>query len=107
MDTQSQNSGPDNIAVEQKRRAEAKAERQRHVEAVLRSTSARKVVVAGPGTGKTYLFKRLLAGKAKTLTLTFVNALVEDLSLELCGISDVRTLHGSCPDLSWRCGGHS
>lgn len=38
-----------------------------------------KIVLAGPGTGKTTLFRTVLAGKANTLTLTFVNALVEDL----------------------------
>src|SRR3989338_1317871 len=72
----------------------SKAERQKHVDAVLSSQSKKNIVVAGPGTGKTHLFKQVLKGKTKTLTLTFVNPLVEDLSLELCGISDVRTLHG-------------
>lgn len=71
----------------------AKAERQKHTGAILASTSRHKIVVAGPGTGKTHLFKEVLSGKTNTLTLTFVNALVEDLSLELCGISDVKTLH--------------
>ena len=73
--------------------AKARTERQEHVDIVLRSTSRKKIVVAGPGTGKTHLFKRLLEGKENTLTLTFVNSLVEDLSLELCGLSSVRTLH--------------
>lgn len=72
----------------------SKAERQKYVDAVLNSQSKKNIVVAGPGTGKTHLFKQVLKGKTKTLTLTFVNPLVEDLSLELCGISDVRTLHG-------------
>lgn len=72
----------------------SKAERQEHIDAVLNSASHKKIVVAGPGTGKTYLFKEILKGKRKTLTLTFVNTLVEDLSLELYGISDVKTLHG-------------
>lgn len=71
----------------------AKSERQKHVDAILSSPSAKKIVVAGAGTGKTYLFREVLKGKQKTLTLTFVNALVEDLSLELCGLSDVKTLH--------------
>jgi len=71
----------------------AQAERQKHVEAVVSSTSRKKIVVAGPGTGKTHLFKVLLKGKQNTLTLTFVNSLVEDLSLELCGLSKVKTLH--------------
>ncbi len=71
----------------------AKKKRQEHVDAVLNSPSKEKIVVAGPGTGKTYLFKRVIEGKKKSLALTFVNALVEDLSLELCGLSEVRTLH--------------
>lgn len=69
-------------------------ERTKHIDAVLSSTSLKKLVVAGPGTGKTFLFKKALEGKRKALTLTFVNALVEDLSLELYGISEVKTLHG-------------
>jgi len=60
----------------------------------VRSGVTKKLVVAGPGTGKTFLFKTILQGKEKTLTLSFVNALVEDLSLELFGLSDVKTLHG-------------
>ncbi|OGF46490.1 MAG: hypothetical protein A2452_04315 [Candidatus Firestonebacteria bacterium RIFOXYC2_FULL_39_67] len=68
-------------------------DRQAFIEKILISKSNKKIIVAGPGTGKTYLFKKILKGKNNTLTLTFVNALVEDLSLELCGISEVKTLH--------------
>jgi superfamily I DNA/RNA helicase len=74
--------------------AAAKRKRQEHVDAVVASSARNKIVVAGPGTGKTYLFRKVLDGKKNTLTLTFVNALVEDLSLELFGLSEVRTLHG-------------
>jgi superfamily I DNA/RNA helicase len=72
----------------------AERKMQEHIDAVLRSPSNKRIVVAGPGTGKTYLFNKILEGKKNTLTLTFVNALVEDLSLELCGLSLVKTLHG-------------
>ncbi len=72
----------------------AAAERKAYVDAILSSTARKKTVVAGPGTGKTFLFRAVLEGKKKCLTLTFVNALVEDLSLELYGLSDVKTLHG-------------
>lgn len=71
----------------------SKKERSEYVSKILESSSSKKVVVAGPGTGKTYLFKQILQNKSHTLTLTFVNSLVEDLSLELYGISEVRTLH--------------
>jgi superfamily I DNA/RNA helicase len=73
--------------------AEANAEREKCIKRILTSRSARKLVVAGPGTGKTYLFKEILRDRPKSLTLTFINALVEDLCLELGGISEVRTLH--------------
>jgi superfamily I DNA/RNA helicase len=76
------------------RYAESKAERQKYIDKVLQSTSQKKIVVAGPGTGKTFLFKEILKDKRNALTLTFINSLVEDLSLELCGLSDVKTLHG-------------
>jgi hypothetical protein len=79
------------------RYARAKTERDAHVQALLTSPSTKKIVVAGPGTGKTHLFKEVLHGKQKTLTLTFVKSLVEDLSLELCGMSEVRTLHSYAP----------
>jgi superfamily I DNA/RNA helicase len=81
------------MAVKEDKYTIAKRERQEHIDAVLQSPSKKKIVVAGPGTGKTYLFKKILEGKKNTLTLTFVNSLVEDLSLELCGLSDVKTLH--------------
>jgi superfamily I DNA/RNA helicase len=73
---------------------DVQAKRQEHTEAILKSDAPRKVVVAGPGTGKTHLFKQVVTGKPKTLTLSFINALVEDLSLELAGLSEVKTLHG-------------
>lgn len=69
-------------------------QRQEYVDAVVDSDARKKVIIAGPGTGKTFLFRRALTGKANTLTLTFVNSLVEDLSLELFSLSEVRTLHG-------------
>jgi superfamily I DNA/RNA helicase len=78
---------------EQSEYAKAIEERNNYVKSILESTSRKKVVVAGPGTGKTYLFSQLLQGKSKSLVLTFVNSLVEDLSLELYGLADVKTLH--------------
>lgn len=79
--------------------ARAKTDRSTHVRLILNSQSRKKVVVAGPGTGKTFLFKEILQGKGNCLTLTFVNALVEDLSLELNGLSEVRTLHSFARNL--------
>ncbi len=77
----------------------ASAERRAKVDAVLQSKSKKKIVVAGPGTGKTFLFKEILQGKKNAMTLTFVNSLVEDLSLDLCGLSEVKTLHSFAPGI--------
>lgn len=71
----------------------AERESKRCIDAIIESSSHKKVVVAGPGTGKTFLFKKVIEGKRNALTLTFVNALVQDLSLDLYGMSGVKTLH--------------
>lgn len=73
---------------------QADRERQEHVQRIVGSKSRNRIVVAGPGTGKTYLFKTILREKTNTLTLSFVNALVNDLCEELFCLSDVKTLHG-------------
>lgn len=70
-------------------------ERSRITSEIIQDSNSKKVIVAGPGTGKTYLFTEILQNAVgnKKLTLTFINALVDDLALELCGLADVRTLH--------------
>ncbi len=65
---------------------------------IITSSSLKKVVIAGPGTGKTYLFKQLCKhncslGKTNNLTLSFINTLVDELTDDLYGVSEVRTLH--------------
>jgi SpoVK/Ycf46/Vps4 family AAA+-type ATPase len=80
--------------IEPKQRyADADRERTQHVDAIVRSPARKKIVVAGPGTGKTFLFKAILRDTRDSLTLSFVNSLIEDLSLELYGLSEVKTLH--------------
>jgi superfamily I DNA/RNA helicase len=85
--------------VTEERFKRAKERRDEHINAVLASCSSRKVVVAGPGTGKTYLFRRVLEGKPNSLTLSFINSLVDDLSIDLYGSSEVRTLHSFATEL--------
>lgn len=74
----------------------AEAERAHYTGEIINSDSEKIVVVAGPGTGKTFLFRKILEKETEgpTLTLSFINALVDDLSLGLCGLTEVRTLHG-------------
>lgn len=76
------------------------------VERILNSAAERKLVVAGPGAGKTFLFRKLLdrqtGGKANHLVLTFINNLKADLDRSLGHVSEVFTLHGYCQYLLCR-----
>src|SRR5947209_3929839 len=76
------------------------------VERVLRSTSRKKLVIAGPGTGKTALFKKLLetanGDENSRIVLTFINNLKTDLENTLSGSAKVFTLHGYCQSLLHR-----
>jgi superfamily I DNA/RNA helicase len=78
-------------------------ERANASDAIVNSASDKRLMVAGPGTGKTYTFKRALAkaiadsGSAeKGLALTFIRNLVADLSDALSDVADVFTFHGFC-----------
>lgn len=79
------------------------AELREAVDRVLESPSRKKLVVAGPGAGKTTLFKGLLEGAdgepTDRLVLTFINALKGDLDRNLGDLSQVFTLHGYCQHL--------
>lgn len=70
------------------------------IEAVLSSASEKKLVIAGPGTGKTTLFKRLLelapGEPDQRIVLTFINNLKDDLQEDLGGLAQVFTLHSYC-----------
>lgn len=67
---------------------------------VLESGSRKKLIVAGPGTGKTYLFRQMLqlasGDPSERLVLTFINNLKNDLEKDLAGLADVSTLHSHC-----------
>lgn len=70
---------------------------------ILSSDDKHKLVLGGPGTGKTHLFKNIIENLPKesnVLVITFINNLAEDLEKRLNNISDreiiVRTLHSFC-----------
>jgi len=78
-----------------------KKDRQKYTDAILKSPSKKKLVIAGPGTGKTYLFKSLLGAvrcnsSESGLVLTFIKNLVRDLKTELDGLAHVSTFHAYC-----------
>jgi superfamily I DNA/RNA helicase len=65
--------------------------------AIVDSRADKKLVVAGPGTGKTHTFKQALrAVEGKGLALTFIRNLVSDLEETLGDLADVSTFHGFC-----------
>lgn len=62
---------------------------------ILEDGSARKLVVAGPGTGKTFTFQQLLARSAgPNLALTFLNGLASELEKALGDRAEVYSFHG-------------
>jgi ATP-dependent DNA helicase UvrD/PcrA len=79
---------------------DVKAELKAATDRVLASKSRKKLVVAGPGAGKTYLFRELLKSATgsteQRLVLTFINTLKDDLERNLEDASRVFTLHGYC-----------
>jgi superfamily I DNA/RNA helicase len=76
------------------------SELEQAIQRILESKSRRKLVVAGPGTGKTTLFKKLLESSAgdknSRLTLTFITNLKAELDKALSDLCQVATLHGYC-----------
>lgn len=74
---------------------EMAADRSGRLEAILASQSDHRLIVAGPGTGKTYTFQRLIETLGgKPLVLSFLGLLVSDLASELGESAYVYTFHG-------------
>lgn len=70
-------------------------QREKYVTLVISSPARKRVIVAGPGTGKTHAFREMFgAGAGKNLTLTFIRSLIADLEVSLAGLSEVYTFHG-------------
>jgi ATP-dependent DNA helicase UvrD/PcrA len=82
--------------------AEMEADRRRTTAAVVESEASKRLVVGGPGTGKSFTFKEALAeairaaGEGTGLALTFIRNLVADLQRDLGTLATVNTFHGYC-----------
>jgi superfamily I DNA/RNA helicase len=86
----------DEIAEMEARRAAASA-------AIVDSKSPKRLIVAGPGTGKSFTFRQALeVAGGNGLALTFIRNLVVDLEKDLGNLADVNTLHGFCKHLMHR-----
>jgi superfamily I DNA/RNA helicase len=84
---------------------EAKQRRQQTSDDLVNSDAHKKLVVAGPGTGKTHNFKRVLDKSGGGLAITFIRALAEDLERDLGDLAQVNTFHGYCKHLAHNFGG--
>jgi len=70
-------------------------ERQALLQKILDSEAEKKIIVAGPGTGKTFTFQQILirAESNKNLVMTFIRRLVNDMDEKLSDYADVKTFH--------------
>jgi superfamily I DNA/RNA helicase len=78
-----------------------KEKRRKYLEKILSSDSSRKLIVAGPGTGKTFTFGEVLKqhkGK-QNLALTFIRKLVADMEKDFGDYAEVKTFHAYCKKL--------
>lgn len=89
--------------------AEMAQQRTAASERIVKSDAVKRLIVAGPGTGKTYTFEQALLQTLadadavdKGLALTFIRNLVADLSDALSDVADVFTFHGFCKHLMHR-----
>ena len=85
------------MALDARQLGEMRERRSASVAAIVESTSDKKLVVAGPGTGKSYTFQAVLSTcDGKGLALTFIRNLVVDLTKDLGELAHVFTFHGFC-----------
>lgn len=65
---------------------------------IVNSVSSKKIIVAGPGTGKTHVFKLILekSNTKQNLVISFINRLINDLEYKLKDYAKVVTFHKFC-----------
>ena len=72
-------------------------------QAIVDSEADKKLIVAGPGTGKTFTFREALSvSDERGLALTFIRNLVAELRKDLSDVADVFTFHGFCKHQLYR-----
>jgi superfamily I DNA/RNA helicase len=76
-------------------------ERKAYLDGILKSDHRRKLIVAGPGTGKTFTFGEVFkkSKENNNLALTFIRKLVEDMGREFGDHAEVKTFHAYCKKL--------
>lgn len=74
------------------------AEREECCQAISNSSARKKLIVAGPGTGKTHAFRGILSKNpsVNNIALTFIRRLAEDMDCELGNCAETKTFHAYC-----------
>jgi len=81
------------------------AERDRLTKAIVVSLEPKKIIVSGPGTGKTFLFGQIINQKPGSyLVLTFINNLADKLKQELGNKAKCCTFHSFCKSILHKVG---
>ncbi len=77
------------------------AQRTEFLNSILESNARFKIIVAGPGTGKTHTLGKLLrySDEGPKLALTFIRKLVADMHTEFGDLAEVKTFHAFCKKL--------
>jgi superfamily I DNA/RNA helicase len=76
------------------------AERNRFTKVIVDSLEPKKIIVSGPGTGKTFLFGKIIDHKPGSyLVLTFINNLADKLNQELGNKAKCCTFHSFCKSI--------
>lgn len=80
------------------------AKRTEYVDRLVQSSARLKIVVAGPGTGKSHAFRKVLSSlpDGDRVALSFINNLVHDLQKDLTGLAESKTFHAYCRGLLHR-----
>lgn len=80
--------------------AHQKDQRSLSARQVIDSTSSKKIIVSGPGTGKTYIFNEIIKRHpGQCLAITFINNLANKLKHDLPGRVKCCTFHSCCRQL--------
>lgn len=70
------------------------------IQKILGSKAPKKLIVAGPGTGKSSFFRKVIQHgggfKRDYLALTFINSLEDELQKDIGEMAHVHTFHGYC-----------